>query len=133
MNSDNVYVRREYDRMRVELAAVMRKLNEIRTAREGEVGILDLDEFKLSIDRSELLGTSELDRLILDRKITAMMGTSLMNDLAYARDAIWNLVKIGNALYGSTDVQDKVVEELLALTDEDLDEIRREDASQSSS
>ncbi len=130
MNSNNVYIRREYDRMRVELAAVMRKLNEIRTAQEGEVGVLDLDEFKLSIDQSELIGTSELDRLIIERKITAIMGTSLMNDLAYARDSIWNLVKVGNALYGSTDVQDKVVEELLALTDEDLDEIRREDAEQ---
>jgi hypothetical protein len=60
------------------------------------------------------------------------MGTSLMNDLTYARDAIWDLVKVGNALYGSTDARDKVVEQLLALTDEDLDEIRRDDASQAS-
>lgn len=44
-----------------------------------------------------------------------------------------NLVKIGNALYGSTDAQDKAVEQLLALTDDDLDEIRRDDASQASS
>jgi len=133
MNSPNVHVRREYDRMRVELASIMRKLDELHNAPKGKVGILDLDEFKLSIDRSELTDTSELDRLIVERKITPKMGTSLMNDLTYARDAIWNLVKIGNALYGSTDAQDKVVEQLLALTDEDLDEIRRDDASQPSS
>jgi len=133
MNSPNVYIRREYDRIRVELASIMRKLHELRSAKEGEVGILDLDEFKLSIDRSELTDIDELDHLIVDRKITTKMGTSLINDLTYARDAIWDLVKIGNALYGSTDVQDKAVEGLLALTDEDLDEIRRDDASQASS
>ncbi len=38
MNSPNVYVRREYDRIRVELAAIMRKLHELRNAKEGEVG-----------------------------------------------------------------------------------------------
>ena len=133
MNSPNVYVRRDYDRIRVELAAIMRKLDELRNAREGDAGVLDLDEFKLRIEQSELFGTSELDRLIVDRKITTKMGTSLVNDLTYARDAIWNLVKIGNALYGSSDVRDKVVEQLLALTDEDLDEIRREDASRAGS
>jgi phosphate:Na+ symporter len=133
MNSPNVYVRRDYDRIRVELAAILRKLDELRNAREGDAGVLDLDEFKLSIEQSELFGTSELDRLILDRRITTKMGTSLMNDLTYARDAIWHLVKIGNALYGSSDVRDKMVEQLLALTDEDLDEIRREDASRAGS
>lgn len=132
MNSPNIYVRREYDRIRVELAAVLRKLHELRNAPEGEVGVLDLDEFKLSIDRSELTDINELDRLIVERRITTKMGTSLMNDLTYARDAIWDLVKVGNALYGSTDARDKVVEQLLALTDEDLDEIRRDDASQAS-
>jgi phosphate:Na+ symporter len=133
MNSPNVYVRRDYDRIRVELAAILRKLDELRNAREGDAGVLDLDEFKLSIEQSELFGTSELDRLILDRRITTKMGTSLMNDLTYARDAIWHLVKIGNALYGSADARDKVVEQLLALTDEDLDEIRRDDASRAGS
>jgi phosphate:Na+ symporter len=110
----------------------LRKLHELRNAPEGEVGVLDLDEFKLSIDRSELTDINELDRLIVERRITTKMGTSLMNDLTYARDAIWDLVKVGNALYGSTDARDKVVEQLLALTDEDLDEIRRDDASQAS-
>ena len=137
MNSRNPHMRAEYDRIRFEIASVMRKLHEIRTSTkgesEGEVGVLDLDEFKLSIDQSERAITGELDRLIQDRRVTAKMGTSLIIDFGYARDAIWNLVRIGNALYGSANVHDKVAEELLALSGEDLDDIHRDETARAAS
>jgi hypothetical protein len=57
----------------------------------------------------------------------------LIIDLGYARSAIWNLVRIGNALYGSTDVHDKVAEELLALTDEDVEDIHRQEGERAAS
>ncbi len=77
--------------------------------------------------------TAELDHLIRDGAITAKMGTSLIIDFGYAGDAIWNLVQIGNLLYGSANVQDKVAEELLALTEEDVEDIHREDIAHASS
>jgi len=136
LNSRNPHMRAEYDRIRYELASVMRKLSELRRSAaattDSEADVLDLDEFKLSIDKLERAITANLDQMIRDGRITPTMGTSLIIDFGYARDAIWNLVSIGNLLYGSSDVQDKVAEELLALTEDDVEDIHRDDIAHAS-
>ena len=51
------------------------------------------------------------------------MGSSLMNDHGYARAVIWNLVDLGKALYGPKDISEREIDDLLALDQDDIDDL----------
>jgi len=120
--SANKDIRREYNKIRTELASVMRFLHHLRTNDgEDDVDLLDLDEFKLEIEENNIIVNGELDRLIRDGQITAAMGTSLMNDLGYARNVVWNLAEVAKSLYGKKDFDMRDAEELLALDAEEVE------------
>ena len=60
--------------------------------------------------------------------ITAIEGVSLMNDLGYARNIVWNLTELGKTLFENTDESIKTAQELLALDDDDIVKIATEEA-----
>ena len=70
-----------------------------------------------------MIATPAIRNLIREGKITAAMGTSLMNDQGYARDVVWLLADAAKTLFGSKDVADMEAEELIGLDDEDIEEI----------
>ena len=126
--SDNEDIRREYNAIRVQLAGIMREIGILADSSEDERDILALDEFKVAIDENNIIATGAMDALIRDGRITAVMATSLMNDLSYARNVIWYLADMGKALFGATDVELKEAEDLIALSDDEVDEIHDDEA-----
>ena len=90
---------------------------------EEDRDVLSLDEHKLSIEHDTVLSDGTIEQLIRDGKITATMATSLMNDLSFARSVIWNLTDMGKAVFGAKDIEVHEAEDLLSLTEDDVDEI----------
>ena len=127
--SDNEDIRREYNKIRVQLAAVMREIHVLAEGDEEDRDVLTLDEFKVAIDEENIIATGAMDALIREDKITAVMASSLMNDLGFARNVVWHLADVGKALYGAKDAELKEAEELMSLTEEDVDDLHLEDAS----
>ena len=113
--SDNEYIRREYNALRLQIANVLREVYILRHQAIDERNVLDLDSYKIAITNHTSMVDGTLDTLIRDGKITSVMATSLMNDHSYARNVIWALADAGEALFGSRDVLTKELEDLVRL------------------
>lgn len=124
IRSDNPDIRREYNKMRIQLAGVMRAIHILEKGNEEDRDILALDEFKVAIAKDNIIATGEMDSLIREKRITATMATSLMNDLGYARNAVWHLIEVATALFGANDALSKETEELISLTEDEVNELR---------
>lgn len=117
----NGNVRRQYNDLRGQLAMLLRDIEEMREADEEDRSIIDLDFYRLAIEEESSVVDGTLDKLIRDGKISAEVGTSLMNDHTYARNAIWQLTDIARSLFGSRDAAEMEAEELVGLDQEDLE------------
>ncbi|MDH3579457.1 MAG: Na/Pi symporter [Hyphomicrobiales bacterium] len=116
-------IRHEYNALRIQLAMLLRDINELRQEDEDDRNIIDLDIYRVAIDEESSVVDGTLDKLIRKGRITPVMGTSLMNDHSYVRNAIWNLTDIARTLFGSRDVAEMEAEELIGLDEEDLEEM----------
>ncbi len=121
MVDDDEDIRREYNALRIQLAALVREIHDLRHTDEADRNIIELDAHRVAIDEDSSIVNGELDRLIRKGKITPVMGTSLMNDHGYARDAIWHLTDIARTLFGSHDISELEAEELIGLDDDDVE------------
>ena len=123
ITSDNDDVRREYNRIRTELGMLMRTLDELRQSGIEDSDILELDDFKVRAEEQNAAAIDTLDTLIRERRITAVLGTSLMNDLDYARNVVWNLAEMGGVLFGAHDADDHAAALLVALDEDDIENL----------
>jgi phosphate:Na+ symporter len=130
MVSENEDIRHEYNTLRNRLAGVMREIHILAQSDEEDRDVLSLDEYKVAIDEDNVIVSGALDTLIRESRITAIMASSLMNDLAFARNVVWHLADMGKALYGAKDVSYKEAEEIIALTEDDVDELREDKEGQ---
>ncbi len=124
IESDNEDVRRQYDAIRLQLGMLLRTLYRLSQESDEERSVLVLDEFKVTVDEKDTIADGTLDRLIRKRRIDTEMATSLMNDLSFARNTVWDLVEMGKAVYGATETDIREAEAFLALTDSDVNEIQ---------
>ena len=113
-------IRREYNALRIQIASLVRDIEEMRMLDEEERNVLDLDVYRVAIDEESTVVNGGLDTLIREGKITAEMGTSLMNDHSYAHDAIWQLTNIAKTLFGAHDIAEMEAEELIGLDEDDV-------------
>jgi len=127
--SDNDHIRDEYNKIRFQISQMMRVIDEMRQSEDPSLGTLDLDEIKVDLEEGNVMITGTLDSLIRDGKISAEMGTSLINDLAYARTTIWKLAEMGETLFGSRDLDEHAAELLVSLDDEEIEEMAASAAS----
>ncbi len=123
MVSDNDYIRKEYNELRIQISAVMRELHVLRQQEPEDRDVLDLDNYKVEIERDSSVVDGSLDALIREEKVTSIMGTSLMNDHGYARNLVWNLTDVGKVLYGTHDSVEKEIEDLIGLDEIDVEDI----------
>lgn len=122
-NSHNTAIRHEYNELRSRIAEMLREIHFLAVSDEDEREVLGLDQLKLAMIQDEPAIISRIDTLIRDNAIDPAMGTSLLNDLVYAKNVVWNLAKIGTVLYGSTNLELKEAEVLLQLDEEELAEL----------
>jgi phosphate:Na+ symporter len=105
LNSNSEAMHEAYNNLRVQLAMLLRELEEIRHSDEASTDILSLDALQMVIEESQTDANMALTELIRSGRITPEMGTSLMNDSTYAHDISANLIFAARTLF-STDERD---------------------------
>ena len=98
----NKSMRDVYNRMRAEIAYIIRELEELREA-EGVIDMSSLDALKMMISEDNEKFNAVLSDLIGEQVITPIMGSSLMNDGRYVVDIMENLVQAAETLFVSRD------------------------------
>jgi phosphate:Na+ symporter len=118
--SGNITIKREYSSIRLQLAALLRKIEKIRTEEDEDLTTLSLDELKVDAERGDILVVGGIDHLIRSNLITADMATSLINDSAYLRDIINNLIEMTRILFAPYKAELKEIEGDMALLEDEI-------------
>jgi phosphate:Na+ symporter len=125
MQSDNRYIRREYNRFRVRIGEVLRSLAVLRDTEDSVVALLSLDRIRVDILGSENEAASVADSLIRDHAITSQMATSLINDGGYVREVIQRLLDMNEQLHRAGLPYGEGLHDELALKAEEIANIAR--------
>ncbi|MDJ0740032.1 MAG: Na/Pi symporter [Gammaproteobacteria bacterium] len=124
LSSENADIRSEYNRIRVQLGEVLRRLGEAAEEPEDPSAVLSFDALKIELEENDTTRNGMLESLIRSNKITPAMATSLMNDAAYAYDVAKNLVQMGEVLFAVGDIGLKQAGREVALTEDELSEVQ---------
>lgn len=99
LNSDNEYIRSEYNSLRRMILRNLRLSHRARSNQlEGEY-ISRSQELITDIDNHDVLINGTIDRLVRDHLISNEMATSLMNDSAISIQIARDLIKVSSLLY----------------------------------
>jgi hypothetical protein len=118
--SSNLFIRKEYNRMRIEVGELLRDLSVLREEEPGAVAILSLDAVKVHVADSLRFAHETVDGLIRDASISPQMATSLMNDSRYVNEIMMHLLSMADGLVGALGVADEQAAEI-ALTPEEVE------------
>ena len=124
IRSDNADIRGEYNKIRVQLGEVLRRLSEASAEPDDPSAVLSFDALKVELEESDSTRNGQMESLIRNSKITPAMATSLMNDAAYAYDVAHNLIQMGEVLFASGDVGMKTVGREIALSEDEIAEVQ---------
>ncbi len=113
--SDNDHIRNEYNRLRYQIAMLLREIYRVRDEDDYDhnLAVRDLKKMRkeIKISHSEL--NMHISEVLRDEHITPEMATSLLNDFNYVDHTLKDLVDCAKALLGSH-------EELLAEAAEEI-------------
>ncbi len=123
MQTDNPFIKKEYDRLRRLIVRVLKEIEVVRKAEGGSESILSLDQLKLGIEEKTEEISSGLDKLIRKDHIDVHMATSLMNDISYCREICWDLIKAGFVLFSTSDLDENIALRSIALDEEEIIEM----------
>jgi phosphate:Na+ symporter len=123
LESDNEYIKEEYNHIRKNLIKLLRNMQLIINASEEDVAILLLSKIKLDIQKYDIAANKSLDNLIRTNKITFAMATSLMNDTTYAYTISSELSEVAHTLFVHEDSTLKEGREALLLNENEVNEI----------
>ena len=98
MRSDNLHIRREYNRFRVRIGEALRSLAALRDTEDSVVALLSLDRIRVEMLGGENEAARVADKLIRQGTITSQMATSLLNDGVYVREVIQHLLDMHEEL-----------------------------------
>lgn len=121
-------VREPYDRIRVQIARLLREIQQIRAQAPEMVTSLSLDALKLSLETSSQRFTADLNERIRDHRLAPTLATSMMNDESYTFEIGESLIEATKALLQPGSPSEEAVEDLLALDDEDIARIAEQSA-----
>jgi len=123
MQTDNPFIKKEYDRLRRLIVRVLKEIEVVRKAEGGSESILSLDQLKLGIEEKTEEISSGLDKLIRKDHIDVHMATSLMNDISYCREICWDLIEAGFVLFSTSDLDENIALRSIALDEEEIIEM----------
>lgn len=99
VGSDNAAIHEAYNDIRLQIATTIQEVQTLRDE-DGEVlDVLALDALMVRVDDYQQVMSKKMSELIASRKITPEMGSSLLNDSAYAHDVSINIVKAAEKLF----------------------------------
>ncbi len=125
--SRDPYIRELYNEIRIEIATVLREIEQIREQGPDAETILSLDAARLGLDEASRKLDATLDEFIRSKRITAQIATSIMNDSTYAYTIGKNLVDMARTLLAAREPDLKNAEQQLALDETDIEDVLRED------
>ncbi|WP_250435485.1 Na/Pi cotransporter family protein [Hanstruepera flava] len=103
LNSENKYIKKEYDKLRKRVAKVLRTIHLFRTEKERDTYYKTLMALKEEARDNIHKGNLEIDTLIRKDLITVDMASSLVNDNDNVNDMIKKLINVAELLYGNRD------------------------------
>ncbi len=103
MNSDNEYIKNEYNRFRKKVIKVLRVIYLFRKESENEKYHQKLMKLKKEAKLNIHQGSRQIDNLIRKNLITTDMASSLVNDNDNVNHLIRNLIEVADLLYGNRD------------------------------
>ena len=105
LNSDNQFLKKEYDDLRKKVAKVLRVIYLFRKDDKGEHKKYEkkLRELKIEAKENKRTSNKSIDKLIRKDRITVEMASSLFNDYSNVNDIIKKLIEVAELLYGKTD------------------------------
>lgn len=133
INGDNADMENAYHRLRLQIAEVLRTIENVRRIDDVMESRLSLDHQQLLIERERESSDSAIEELIRGRKITSHMAISLMTDKGYAYNVCQSLLSAARFLFidaknsqaGAVDNIELEVSDLSAINKQ-LDEQRSE-------
>ena len=99
LNSDNEYIRGEYNNLRRMILRILRLSRKARFSKLDEKYLAKIGNLRDHVERYDVLMNGTIDRLVRDNLISNQMATSLMNDSAIAIKIARNLVDVSDLLY----------------------------------
>jgi phosphate:Na+ symporter len=99
--SGNPAVRSCYDRIRLQLAELLRELRRILREEPSAITVLSLDAIRLGQKRANKEINDQLDEMIRQRRIVPAVATSIMNDEEYAQGISFRLLDAVKVLRSS--------------------------------
>jgi phosphate:Na+ symporter len=122
--SDNEIIRNEYNQMRIHIASVLKEMSQLEHEKDHDTEImLSLDEFRVQIKKYRKETNIRLDKLIRNGEIDSFTATSILNDRTFTRDAVKGLLDVGKILFSTRDIELKNVEEMISLSDKEIDAV----------
>jgi phosphate:Na+ symporter len=103
LNSDNKYIKKEYDKIRNKVVRVLRTIYLFRKDKENEVYHEKLVKLRREAKASIHSSNIKIDELIRNDLITVNMASSLFNDYDNVNDMIDKLIEVADLLYGKKD------------------------------
>ena len=104
LNSENKYIKKEYDKIRNKVVRVLRTIHLFRTEKENEVYHRKLVKLKKEAKANIHSNSLEIDDLIRNDLISVDMASSLFNDFDNVNDMIDKLIDVADLLYGKQDL-----------------------------
>ena len=127
MLSDNAHIRDEYNRLRHQIATILREIYRLREEDEYDhaLAVLEMDELKAEVLVSNRELDSRITEVLSDHLITPAMATSLLNDFNYADSTANLLIDCAQALLSShADLVAEAAQEVI-LDEDEIESITR--------
>jgi len=124
--SPNHFVKDEYEKIRYQIAELLRDLEKFRVQSESnteEIGLLSFDVFKVKLREQDQQMNAAIDTLIREHKITPESGTSLINDSAYMYEIKKHLIDMAETVFVIQQQKITESERELTLDDSELTKV----------
>jgi phosphate:Na+ symporter len=112
-----------YNGLRIEIARILVEIRKLEQADPENRSGLWLDQERITVENNAKNTNGIIESLIRDRKLNAIMATSFLNDSNYAYSAMRDLLGAARAYYIESEDAMIEVERILALEDDELDEL----------
>ncbi len=128
MLSDNEHIRDEYNKLRYQIAMILREIYRLRGEEDIDhaIAILEMDELKAEIQSAHADLDVRVTGILRDDRITPIMATSLLNDFNYVDETSRHLLDTAQALlFSHSDLVAEAAQEVVL----DEDEIEKASAA----
>jgi phosphate:Na+ symporter len=122
-NHKNSYIKSEYNKIRKNIAELLRDINTLMKTVEEDVIIVLLSKARIHAQKNDILSNGVLDDLIRNRLITNEMATSLMNDSTYAYNICKNLIEMAEILCIPQKSDSSNIDNQMIINEDDIKEL----------